>query len=421
MRQRSKSVGSVLPVDRILEGDCLAHLRALPDASVDLVFADPPYNLQLAGDLLRPNNSRVEGVDDAWDKFSSFEAYDQFSRAWLVEAKRVLKPDGALWVIGSYHNIFRLGSALQDLGFWIQNDIVWRKTNPMPNFRGKRFTNAHETLIWAARDQKSRATFNYEAMKAFNDDLQMRSDWLIPICSGPERLKDDGGKKAHPTQKPEGLLQRILLATTNPGDIVLDPFFGTGTTGAVARRLGRHFIGIERDPAYAKAAAERIAAVVPYALGALETQPSKRHEPRVPFGSIIELKLIEPGAKLWDEKGRVWAEVRADGTLVLTPKSFAHPGAHLPVATLPGPRPGLAAARGVKRARQAALAAEAETPTVTQGSIHRIGAVVQGAAACNGWTFWHYESNGHLKPIDLLREKARRQLGLTSVTAEAAE
>ena len=290
-RQRSS-----LPVDCVLEGDCLAELSRLPSASVDLVFADPPYNLQLDGDLLRPNNTVVDGVHQAWDRFASFADYDRFSRAWLGECRRVLKPDGALWVIGSYHNIFRLGTALQDLGFWIQNDVIWRKTNPMPNFRGKRFTNAHETLIWAARDQKSKPTFNYEAMKAFNDDVQMRSDWLIPICSGPERLKDDGGRKAHPTQKPEALLYRVLLASTRKGDVVLDPFFGTGTTGAVAKKLGRRWIGIEADADYAKAAAERIADVVPLSASALEMTRSKRTEPRVPFGTIVDLQMIKPGS-----------------------------------------------------------------------------------------------------------------------------
>jgi modification methylase len=353
----------------VIEGDCLAELARLPTASVDLVFADPPYNLQLAGDLLRPNNTRVDGVDDDWDRFSSFAEYDRFSRAWLAECRRVLKRDGAIWVIGAYHNIFRLGAALQDLGFWIQNDIVWRKTNPMPNFRGKRFTNAHETLIWAARDAKSRVTFNYDAMKAGNDDLQMRSDWLFPICSGPERLKGDGGRKAHPTQKPEALLHRILLASTNPGDVVLDPFFGTGTTGAVAKRLGRQWLGIERDAGYAKLARERIDRVRLLEPSALETQPSKRAEPRVPFGTILELGILEPGAPLWDERRRIRAEVKADGTL-------ASAGA--------------------------------------RGSIHRLGAAVQGKSACNGWTFWHFEAEGQLKPIDVLREVAKRQLSVSN-------
>jgi len=355
-------------VNRVLIGDCLEELARLPAESADLVFADPPYNLQLERDLLRPNNTVVDGVDDAWDKFASLADYDRFSRAWLGECRRVLKPNGAIWVIGSYHNIFRLGAALQDLGFWIQNDVVWRKTNPMPNFRGKRFTNAHETLIWAGRDRKSRVTFNYEAMKALNDDLQMRSDWLLPICSGPERLKDPAGRKAHPTQKPEALLYRVLLASTNPGDLVLDPFFGTGTTGAAAKRLGRSWLGIERDPAYAAAAQARIDKVRPLPPSALETMRGKRAEPRVPFGTIIELGILEPGSALTDERGRIRAEVRADGTLSLAGR---------------------------------------------QGSIHRLGAEVQGKTACNGWTFWHFEAEGQRKPIDALREAARRQLGLT--------
>src|SRR5215813_14070600 len=357
------------PTNRVIVGDCLEELARLPPESVDLVFADPPYNLQLERQLLRPNNTVVDGVDDAWDKFSSFADYDRFSRAWLKHCRRLLKPDGAIWVIGSYHNIFRIGVALQDLGFWIQNDVVWRKTNPMPNFRGKRFTNAHETLIWAGRDQKSRVTFNYEAMKALNDDIQMRSDWLFPICSGPERLKDGEGRKAHPTQKPEPLLHRLLLATTNPGDLVLDPFFGTGTTGAVAKRLGRRWLGIERDVTYAAAARERIAKVRPYAPSALETARGKRLEPRVAFGTIIELGILEPGVTLTDEQGGLAAEVKADGTLAVAGR---------------------------------------------QGSIHRLGAELQGKAACNGWTFWHYEVEGRKKPIDALREQARRQLGLSA-------
>ena len=365
----SRRVASKAPSNTILTGDCLKELARLPDASVDLVFADPPYNLQLDGDLLRPNNTVVDGVHQDWDKFASFADYDRFSRAWLAECRRILKPNGAIWVIGSYHNIFRLGVALQDQGYWIQNDVVWLKTNPMPNFRGTRFTNAHETLIWAARDQKSRPTFNYEAMKAFNDDVQMRSDWLIPICSGPERLKDDGGRKAHPTQKPESLLHRVILATTNAGDLVLDPFFGTGTTGAVAKRLGRRFIGIERDRDYAEAAAERIAREKTLSQSALETMRSKRAEPRVPFGAIVELGMLRPGAALFDERRTVKAEVKADGTLAFAGR---------------------------------------------QGSIHRLGAEVQGKAACNGWTFWHFEcQKGQLQPIDTLREAARKQLGLT--------
>lgn len=371
MRSKRR-VPAAIQTNRILVGDCIEELRKLPSGSVDLVFADPPYNLQLACELLRPNNTRVDGVDDEWDKFASFAAYDQFCRAWLVECRRILKADGALWVIGSYHNVFRLGAALQDLGFWIQNDIIWRKVNPMPNFRGKRFTNAHETLIWAGRDQKSRVTFNYESLKALNDDIQMRSDWLYPICAGPERLKDDGGRKAHPTQKPEALLGRILLATTNVGDVVLDPFFGTGTTGAVAQRLGRRWIGIERDDDYARAARERIASVETLKISALDTIRSKRAEPRVPFGTIIELGMLPPGSPLYDERRRVRAEVKADGSVAL---------------------PGM------------------------QGSIHRVGAFAQGKSACNGWTFWHFESEGKLTSIDILRETAKVRLGLSTPAA----
>jgi len=367
IRQSRRTKKQNLPLDKVLYGDCLSHLKKLSSDSVDLVFADPPYNLQLDRELLRPNNTRVDGVDNDWDKFDSFANYDEFCRSWLFECRRILKPDGALWVIGSYHNIFRTGAVLQDLGYWILNDVVWRKTNPMPNFRGRRFTNAHETLIWASREQSSRYTFNYESMKALNDDIQMRSDWLFPICSGPERLKDEGGRKAHPTQKPEALLHRIVLASTNRADVVLDPFFGTGTTGAVAKQLGRRFIGIEQDADYVKAARERIAKVKVLSDAPLETQPSKRSEPRVPFGTIIELGILKPGSALFDARRNIRAEVKADGTL---------------------------------RYR------------TSQGSIHRLGAEVQGKQACNGWTFWHYERNGKLQPIDVLRDQAKRELGL---------
>ncbi|MCH9764922.1 MAG: site-specific DNA-methyltransferase [Alphaproteobacteria bacterium] len=353
--------------DCILVGECVEELRKLPSESVDLVFADPPYNLQLSKQLLRPNDTRVDGVDDSWDQFASFADYDTFSKNWLAECRRILKPNGALWVIGSYHNIFRLGTTLQDLGFWILNDVMWRKTNPMPNFRGRRFTNAHETLIWASKSQAARYTFNYESLKAMNDDLQMRSDWLLPICSGPERLKDDDGRKAHPTQKPEALLNRVLLASTNVGDTVLDPFFGTGTTGAAAKRLGRRWIGIEQDPDYAVAAKARISAVKRLPSSSLETLRSKRAEPRVPFGTLVELGILKPGAAIFDGRKRFRAEVKADGTVAL---------------------PGM------------------------QGSIHRVGAEVQGKSACNGWTFWHFERRGKLRPIDDLRQKAKHQLGL---------
>ncbi len=361
----SKSLG----VDQILVGDCIEKLQGLPAESVDLVFADPPYNLQLDGDLLRPNNTRVDGVDNAWDKFSSFATYDQFTSEWLAACRRALKPDGTLWVIGSYHNIFRVGAVLQDLDYWILNDIVWRKTNPMPNFRGRRFTNAHETLIWAAKSSQSRYAFNYEAMKALNDDVQMRSDWLLPICTGGERLKNDEGRKAHPTQKPESLLHRVILAASAPGDVVLDPFFGTGTTGAVAKRLGRRWIGIERDPGYVKTAKKRISRITPLDTDSLTTTQSRRSAPRVPFGTVVELGILEPGSELFDRKAKIKAHVRADGTL-------AYDG--------------------------------------NQGSIHKLGAKVQGLEACNGWTYWHFKADGELKPIDILRQEARQQLGMTA-------
>ena len=277
-----------MKTDYIERGDCVAAMEALPEASVDLVFADPPYNLQLKGELHRPNNSRVDGVEEDWDRFASLAEYDEFTRAWLTAARRVLKPDGALWTIGSYHNIHRLGAALQDLGFWLLNEVVWRKSNPMPNFRGRRFTNAHETLIWAARSETSRYVFNYDALKALNDGLQMRSDWLLPVCGGAERLRE-GRRKLHPTQKPEALLHRVILASSRPGDIVLDPFFGTGTTGAVARRLRRRWIGIERDEAYAAAAEERIRRVEPAADPETVALAEKRAEPRIPFGTLVEL------------------------------------------------------------------------------------------------------------------------------------
>jgi modification methylase len=354
-------------LDTIIQGDCVAELERLPSSSVDMIFADPPYNLQLEGRLTRPDQSEVDAVDEAWDKFASFAAYDDFTRAWLGACRRVLRPHGTLWVIGSYHNIFRVGAILQDLGFWILNDIVWRKSNPMPNFRGRRFQNAHETLIWAGRSPDAKAyTFNYDALKAGNDDLQVRSDWLFPICTGAERLRDNAGRKAHPTQKPEALLHRIITAATRPGDVVLDPFFGTGTTGAVARRLGRHFVGIEREPAYVAAARARIAAVTPAPTDTVAPIAGKRAEPRIAFGALVETGLIAPGAILTDARARHAAEVRADGSL--------RAGSHV-------------------------------------GSIHRVGALVQGLPACNGWTFWHFpQPKGGLAPIDELRRMARSGL-----------
>ncbi len=353
-------------LDRVLVGDSVAELEKLPAKSVDLVFADPPYNLQLAGTLHRPDQSLVDAVDDEWDRFESFEAYDAFTRAWLMAVRRVLKPNGTMWVIGSYHNIFRVGTILQDLGFWILNDVVWRKTNPMPNFKGRRFQNAHETLIWAGRDADAKSyTFNYDALKAFNEDTQMRSDWLIPICSGAERLKDADGAKLHPTQKPEGLLHRVLIASSKPGDVVLDPFFGSGTTGAVAKKLGRRFIGVERDSGYAEAARARIAAAEPIDAEALELMRGKKAETRVPFGSLIEAGLVTAGELLTDARGRVVARVRVDGSL--------------------------------------------EANGVT-GSIHRVGAAVQGAEACNGWTFWHASRAGRIVVLDELRRSMRERM-----------
>ncbi|MEQ8746804.1 site-specific DNA-methyltransferase [Pyruvatibacter sp.] len=358
-----RSSPPALALDTIVKGDCVAAMDRLPEKSVDMIFADPPYNLQLDGTLHRPDQSKVDACDDHWDQFASFEAYDAFTRAWLLAARRVLKPTGTIWVIGSYHNIFRVGASLQDLGYWILNDVVWRKTNPMPNFRGRRFQNAHETLIWASRDQKAKSyTFNYESLKAANDDVQMRSDWLFPICNGGERLKDGAGEKVHPTQKPEALLARVLMAASRPGDVVLDPFFGTGTTGAVAKRLGRHFIGIEREQAYIDAAEARIAAVEPLDGANLTLVTGKRALPRVAFVSLIEAGLLAPGMTLTDSRRRWTATVQADGSLMTDGE---------------------------------------------QGSIHKTGARVQGLDACNGWTFWHFEEAGTLKPIDALRQKVR--------------
>ena len=350
---------------RIIVGDCVAQMAALPAASIDLVFADPPYNLQLKGDLKRPDDSRVDAVDDDWDKFASFAEYDAFTRAWLAACRRLLKPAGTLWVIGSYHNIYRVGAILQDLGFWILNDVVWRKSNPMPNFRGRRFTNAHETLIWAAREQTSRYTFNYEALKAGNEDIQVRSDWTLPLCTGEERLKDQDGTKLHPTQKPEGLLARAILAASRPGDVVLDPFFGTGTTGAVAKRLGRSFIGIEREKSYARAAEQRIAAIAPLPQATLEPFQTAREAPRVPFAALIERGLVAAGQRLVDARRRHAALVRPDGAVALGD---------------------------------------------VVGSIHRVGAVAQGLEACNGWTFWHVETRRGLTSIDALRAEFRSQM-----------
>src|SRR5580704_687822 len=302
-------------LNQVIEGDCVARMKALPAACADLIFADPPYNLQLRGELHRPDQSKVDAVDDHWDQFENFAAYDRFTHDWLSAARHVLSDTGTLWVIGSYHNIFRVGTTLQDLGFWILNDVVWRKSNPMPNFKGRRFTNAHETLIWATKNPKQQYTFNYEAMKALNDELQMRSDWTLPICSGGERLKNTDGQKAHSTQKPESLLHRVIVSSTRPGDVILDPFFGSGTTGAVAKRLGRHFIGIEREKAYAKHAEQRIASLDTAPATEFLITPAKREEPRIPFGIVLERGLLQPGDFLFDERKRHRARVIADATL----------------------------------------------------------------------------------------------------------
>lgn len=369
-RSISKATGLESHLDQVKVGDCVAELEKLPAGSIDLVFADPPYNLQLQSDLKRPDDSKVDAVDDDWDKFSSFSAYDDFTRAWLLAARRAMKPNATIWVIGSYHNIFRVGTILQDIGFWILNDVIWRKTNPMPNFRGRRFTNAHETLIWAAREQTGKYTFNYDALKAGNEDVQVRSDWTLALCTGEERLKDGNGKKIHPTQKPEALLARAILSASKPGDVLLDPFFGSGTSGAVAKRLGRRFIGIERDKTYAAAAIKRIASIEPLEEATLVPFISAREAPRVAFSSLIECGFIRAGATVTDAKGHVRALVRPDGSLTL------------------------------KNAKGAA----------TVGSIHKIGAIAQGLEACNGWAYWHVEDEKGRRPIDDFRALVRKEM-----------
>lgn len=354
-----------LPLNKILKGDCIELMNSLPEKSVDMIFADPPYNMQLSGELRRPDDSRVDAVDDHWDQFESFRAYDEFTYSWLKAAQRILKDDGTIWVIGSYHNIFRVGSTLQNLGYWVLNDVIWRKSNPMPNFRGTRFTNAHETLIWCSKDQNAKGmTFNYDALKVMNDDIQMRSDWHFPICSGGERLKIDG-EKAHTTQKPEALLYRVLMAASNEGDVILDPFFGSGTTGAVAKRLGRNYIGLEREEKYIKVAQQRIRKVQAQSPEDLEITKSKRQEPRVPFGSVVERGMLPAGEILHDSRKRYRARVRADGSLIASDVS---------------------------------------------GSIHKVGAQLQGASSCNGWTFWHFDVEGKSVSIDVLRQQVRAEM-----------
>ena len=353
-------------LDQIIQGDCIEILKTLPEKSVDLIFADPPSNIQLQQELWRPNMTRVNGVDDPWDKFDSLKAYDEFSASWLQACRRVLKDTGTIWVIGSYHNIFRIGAIMQDLGYWFLNDIVWIKTNPMPNFRGVRFANAHETLLWASKFRGAKYTFNHHAMKGLNGEKQMRSDWVIPICSGAERIKV-AGKKAHSTQKPEALLYRVLLAASNPGDVVLDPFFGSGTTGAVAKKLHRHWIGIEREGKYIEIAQARMAAITPesFSQEVFDVRDKKRLAPRVAFSQLLEAGYLQPGQQVYF-RGRKTesAHVKPDGKIRL--------------------KDGF------------------------EGSIHQCGSHLMGGSPCNGWQQWYYEENGDLRPVDVLRERYRR-------------
>ncbi|MBR1903920.1 MAG: site-specific DNA-methyltransferase [Alphaproteobacteria bacterium] len=352
-------------LDTVINADSIKTMNQMEENSVDVIFADPPYNMQLGDTLLRPDNSVVSGVNEEWDSFESLAAYDEYTKQWLTAARRVLKENGSLWVIGSYHNIFRVGYILQNLGFWILNDVIWNKVNPMPNFKGTRFTNAHETLIWAVKNPKAKYTFNYEAMKALNDDTQMRSTWEIPLCTGKERLKNAAGEKLHPTQKPEALLYRVLLSSTKPGDVVLDPFFGTGTTGAVAKKMGRHYIGIERDAAYVAGAQARLAQIEMMPDCAQEYTVKKKVQ-RIPFGAIIEQGMLQPGDTLFDARGEHKATIRSDGSV---------------------------------KSQNA------------EGSIHQVGAAAQNAAACNGWEYWYYKDKKKgLICIDELRQKVRAQM-----------
>ena len=345
--------------NKIINGNCLEEIKKIPDKSFDLIFADPPYNMQLGENLRRPDNSKVKSVDDDWDKFQNFKSYDEFSVIWLQECKRILKDDGTIWVIGSYHNIFRLGFHLQNLDYWILNDVIWRKNNPMPNFKGTRFTNAHETLIWASKNKNSKYTFNYQSLKCLNDDLQMRSDWLLPICSGKERIKKNG-KKIHSTQKPESLLHRIILASTNKGDTIFDPFLGTGTTAVVAKKLGRAYFGIEQNKNYFISAKRRIHATKQIEDNSLDTIENNKSKPRIPFGSLIELGVIKPGTKIYDQKKEINARIMIDGSIKYKD---------------------------------------------SEGSIHKVAAKILGSESCNGWTYWYYQSGDSLKPIDELRQK----------------
>ncbi len=346
-------------LNKVINGDCLKEIKKIPNNTFDLVFADPPYNMQIGKKLSRPDSSKVNGVNDKWDQFNSFKHYDDFCKTWLKECKRILKNNGTIWVIGTYHNIFRLGFHLQNLGYWILNDIIWRKNNPMPNFKGTRFTNAHETLIWASKNKNSKYTFNYQSLKCLNDDLQMRSDWKFPICNGKERLKKNG-KKIHSTQKPEALIHRILLASTKKGDLVFDPFIGTGTTAVVAKKLGRNYYGIEKEKVYYNAAKDRISKTEIIEDNLLDTIKNSKSKPRIPFGSLVELGIIKPGTSLFDPKKKINAKIMVDGSIKY--KDY-------------------------------------------EGSIHKIAAKIIGSESCNGWTYWHYNDNGSAVLIDSLRQK----------------
>ena len=345
--------------NRIINGESLEILKKIPSKTFDLVFADPPYNMQIGEKLKRPDNSKVNGVHDKWDQFLNFKHYDEFSKEWLKECKRILKDNGSMWVIGTYHNIFRLGYHIQNLNYWILNDVIWRKNNPMPNFKGTRFTNAHETLIWASKNKKSKYTFNYQSLKCLNDDLQMRSDWTLPICNGKERLKKNG-KKIHSTQKPEALLHRIILATTNKGDLICDPFIGTGTSAVVAKKLGRKFFGIEKDKKYFSAANKRINSTKIIEDNYLDTVENNKSKPRIPFGSLVEMGIIKPGSILFDQKRKFNAKIMADGSL-------KHKG--------------------------------------NEGSIHRVAAKIMGTESYNGWTYWYCNIKGNSVSIDNLRQR----------------
>ena len=353
--------GEPLPLDRIIPGDCVEVLNSLPAHSVDLIFADPPYNLQLKQELYRPNMTLVDGVNETWDHFEDFASYDRFTRSWLTACQRVLKDDGTLWVIGTYHNIYRIGAMMQDLGFWFLNDVVWIKTNPMPNFRGVRFTNAHETLLWACQHKGAKYTFNHHAMRRLNEELQMRSDWVLPVCPRPERLRENG-EKVHPTQKPEALLYRIILSSSRAGDVILDPFFGTGTSGAAAKKLQRHWIGIEREERYIRLAQERIDAVAAAPEDDLIFNVTKARLRRLPFGQVLEAGLVQPGQALYFRRDlAIAARVRADGRLVMEGR---------------------------------------------EGSIHQMGSLLMKGSPCNGWEHWFFEgADGELHALDELRRQ----------------